>query len=340
MKHLQIILITWLLLIMTFVISAQDSCGLDIDVSPGNYGLITPGDANNLRVIPGASGELTGQIAGNAWFEVLSNAACSGGFTWLEIDSAYGTGWTVISNNDEVFVTIYEGAVISESGVSLILPDELADAVSIEIIDGDRGFPAYLSITFEGYIDPGANPYRVAQIRIFVADDFEETNSMATGAAQVNFPLMIELLNSQGDLNTYEINDIPEFYPGAAQMIYASPYYVPFSDGMGYRFLAAYAQNTIPISNEILEYRFQGFTWDDIYFVDASFPIDAPENFEFPDYEPVEVAQAEDNGAVRYNEYVTESSEALEALDNTEFIPNLRLIDALLASLQIEEPFD
>ena len=285
-------------------------------------------------------GDLVGQIPGNGFFEVLSETECSGGFTWLEVDSSYGTGWTVISNSDDVFVDIFEGEHYADNGVSLVLPDALADSLTIEINDDNRGFPTYLLITFEGYIDPGSSEFNAAKIRIMDANGFEEIESMATGAARVNFPLMIELLDTQPDLSSYEINDLPEFYPGAAQMIYASPYYVPFSGGMGYRFIAAYAQDTIPISNEMLQYRYQGFTWDDVYLVDVSFPIDAPEDYEYPAYDPYEAAQADDNGAAEYNAYINEISDTLETYDNSEFIPDLRLIDALLASLQIEEPFD
>lgn len=70
----------------------------------GGQGRVLPGDANNVRDIPDASGALVGQIPGGGVFAVLEGPTCDpAGRAWWRVDYNGLIGWTVEGAGDEYY---------------------------------------------------------------------------------------------------------------------------------------------------------------------------------------------------------------------------------------------
>ena len=100
----------------------------------------------------------------------------------------------------------------------------------------------------------------------------------------------------------------------------------------GYRFVGRFAQDANPVTNQGLQYIYQGFTSDAEYLVAFFAPVrtDALVN------SAGEVAQDEqDRLNADYSGYMQERAVMLNGLDSTTWQPDLATLDALVASLTI-----
>jgi hypothetical protein len=100
----------------------------------------------------------------------------------------------------------------------------------------------------------------------------------------------------------------------------------------GYRFVGRFAQDANPVTNQGLQYIYQGFTSDAEYLVAffATVRTDALVN------SAGEVAQDEqDRLNADYSGYMQERAAMLNGLDSTTWQPDLATLDALVASLTI-----
>jgi|GEM_PF-415900 len=102
----------------------------------------------------------------------------------------------------------------------------------------------------------------------------------------------------------------------------------------GYRFIGRWAQDANPIINGNLQYVYQGFTNDGKYLVSFWYPVTTaalPDSMStFPEREQ----QRFDSDP---QAYIEEQIAALNQLAPSDFEPNLETLDALVASLRIEE---
>ncbi|MBC8171243.1 MAG: hypothetical protein H7X77_06210 [Anaerolineae bacterium] len=72
---------------------------------PGEVGLVLPGDANNVRDIPDASGVLLGKISAGEEFYVLEGPECDpAGRAWWQVDYNGIVGWTVEGQGEEYYL--------------------------------------------------------------------------------------------------------------------------------------------------------------------------------------------------------------------------------------------
>ncbi|MEO0595995.1 MAG: SH3 domain-containing protein, partial [Chloroflexota bacterium] len=270
---------------VTIPTHAQD-CGLEIDTEAGDFALLSSGLPNNIRAEADTTADRLGQIPPNGFFVLLSEGVCSEGVTWFEVQTPTIIGWTIGSSDNTVFFETYSGTLAGSRDVGFILPDGLASGATVETIEATERFPSYRLITFEDFVEVSGDNFVEARIRIFDATVFENLSGQAADGATFAFPLIADLIASEDDLSAFATNEIPEFALGSAQIAFASPMYIPNYDGMGYRYIASYAQNFVSVTNDFLEYRYQGYSSDNAYFIDASFPIDAPES-DFPIYDAV-----------------------------------------------------
>jgi hypothetical protein len=118
----------------------------------------------------------------------------------------------------------------------------------------------------------------------------------------------------------------------AAQVFHAQLEYLNFQNGQGVRFVSQYSQDISPVFNRSLFYTFQGLTGDGAYYVAAFFPLSAEG---LPDEPTVEDYPA---FAAEYQEYLTETTEQLDALRADQFQPNLDVLDNLIKSLVVAVP--
>lgn len=115
--------------------------------------------------------------------------------------------------------------------------------------------------------------------------------------------------------------------------------YVRFKNGRGVLFLTQWNTETEQVTNEGLEYAFQGITDDGQYHIYAEFSVASPT---LPTgLEPEVQAWNEKNYLLshkskEYQRYLRPVLKKLEALPANQFQPNLELLEKLVESLQIE----
>ena len=80
---------------------AQDDTGescsglTPVSLIVGEFGRVSPGNANNVRSAPNTSGERLGTIPGGEEFSILDGPQCSDGLVWWQVDYQGLVGWTV-----------------------------------------------------------------------------------------------------------------------------------------------------------------------------------------------------------------------------------------------------
>ncbi|MBZ0287206.1 MAG: SH3 domain-containing protein [Anaerolineae bacterium] len=329
-------------------------CGQAPQLAVGGIGQVTPGSPNNVRAEPGRDADRVGQISGGQIFIVLDGPICAEGFTWWQVTFSSGTeqvtGWTVESSADEYFVNPLEGELVTYEGedvsVSFVLPDIIASRADIayyeEVLPTDaepwNHSPARIEIAFAGdYPDADyRQPYDAPIIEIFTRDAFEGIDNMLGSAGNYAIEEMGILLSEHTDLTTFGIfeNRLPDYTAGAANSLLAFLDYWDFLSGGGIRFMSYYAQDFTGPTNMNLTYRYQGLTFDGTYFVSARFSVDAPE---LP--EAFDISAAANDGSDDFDtftQYTQDNAVFFEAIPADEYTPNLKLLDALIASLRIE----
>jgi hypothetical protein len=116
---------------------------------------------------------------------------------------------------------------------------------------------------------------------------------------------------------------------GSAVVVKAQEKPLAFQNGSGDRSLETFGQNHYGVSNASLKYVFRGYTTDQQYAVYVQIPV---RTASLPDVEPT---LAEKQDVLQYNQQAVQS---LNALTPGDFTPNLDLLDALVASIQVGAP--
>ncbi len=120
----------------------------------------------------------------------------------------------------------------------------------------------------------------------------------------------------------------PEGYRGGAAVIFhAQEKLLHFREGTGTRTLETFGQNYYGVSNEALKYAFRGYREGKQYAVYVQIPV---RTASLPDTEPTLPADIQT--------YYQQTIQSVNALTPADFNPNLDLLDALVASIQIEKP--
>lgn len=329
---------------LTAVVSGQDGCpyGLAPRLAAGELGRVTPGPANNLRAEPARRAEKLGQIAAGQVFRVVDGPACVDDFTWWQVEygvaDGWVTGWTVESGASDYFLEPLAGEVVRFGEVSLILPPDVAEyseGIFAEAVTGDvkayNNMPAYVEFTFEGYPDEDYPEFDYPSVRVYEVDAFDGIENMLGDAGQSTMEELPRVLEEWPDLYSFGViyNRIPDETPGAANALLTQMRYLSFRSGSGYRFVTFYAQNFVGTTNHLLMYRYLGLTDDGKYFISARFPIDSP-NLPAP-------FDDQSDGFGVFESYAHESAELFDAIAPQDYTPDLNLLDALIASLEVGE---
>ncbi|MBE2221768.1 MAG: hypothetical protein IAF02_09520 [Anaerolineae bacterium] len=118
----------------------------------------------------------------------------------------------------------------------------------------------------------------------------------------------------------------------AMQMFQAQVQWLDFENGFGVRFLTAYTQDTVPVSNERLVYVFYGMTDDGLHGITAVFPLAAAA---LPDTAPAMTEAEYTAFNQNYAAEMTAVTDQLNALANDDFSLPLSQLDALVQSIYI-----
>jgi hypothetical protein len=236
----------------------------------------------------------------------------------------------------------YSGAVagIDEYGVSFQYDPYLAAGIQPQIVDAfteDSGMnylllPQHLSFTFlNGYADTEPllkrqqlNLETMPQIVIYPAAAYSAMHHLARVQIEQLQALLATRPSTPGGLLPY----LP--LHNASQVFHSQVAYLAFANGAGVRYVTAFSQEASPVTNQQLIYTFQGLTEDGRYYVAAFFPVTTavlPDTIQVDDWEAF---------SVNYATYVAETKAALNDLTPHDFAPDFSLLDAVVASLQVE----
>ena len=123
----------------------------------------------------------------------------------------------------------------------------------------------------------------------------------------------------------------PAGYRGGASVIFKSQEMaLSFQNGSGDRGLETFGQDHYGVSNESLKYVFRGYRADRQYGVYVQVPIHTAN---LPEAAPTLTTDIQD--ILDYNQ---ETAQSINVLTPADFTPNLDLLDALVASIQVETP--
>ncbi len=222
--------------------------------------------------------------------------------------------------------------LVEYNGVSFSYPPELASGVKSETVaapdqpqqgPGWANPPTYDRFTFEEYIIPDAFP--AANIAVYPVLETASRSSFAKDQIET---LQDILANKP---------EAPEQLPylplvNAAMVFSAQFSYQSFASGEGIRFVTMFAQSINPITNQGLFYTFQGLTSDGRYYVAATFPV---RTVALPDDVPADFDW--DELAANYEPYIDDVVATLDELSNSDFEPDLALLDDTVATIKVEK---
>ena len=242
--------------------------------------------------------------------------------------------------------------VVSYKGITFTFDSSLASKVLAETIPANTGgqaaeiFPEHSAFSLVGFRRPSRLSPRSREIRIFPLARFRKINP----AVDYEVRSLLEILKKRptaATLNSQMVKAredktddplpfIPMFSAGHAFVAHIR--YVKFKQGNGILFLTQWVTETEQISNEGLEYAFQGITEDGKHYVSAEFPVEA--TFLPRGDEPAVMKWNEKNYLLpieskEYQDYLRPVVAKLEALPAKKFLPRLELLEQLIASLEV-----
>ncbi len=188
--------------------------------------------------------------------------------------------------------------------------------------------PRHILLRPLGYPSP-ANALHSPQIRIYPVARYVELLPWAEEQVEA----LRTLLATRPPLSPAPDN-LPFLPPfNAAQMFATQARYLDFGNGSGIRYLTQYGQAIYPINNSDLFYTYQGLSADGTYYISAIFPVAHP------------LLPAEGNTPPggdwnafydQFASYVADLSTALDVQPDAAFVPNLTLLDSMMASLTVQ----
>jgi hypothetical protein len=245
-----------------------------------------------------------------------------------------------------------DGDVFSFQGVSFIVPPAWEAIVQAEVVAEEpfvddmppfAVYPEHIAFHFapedhfETMISPTIAVYRVDDIQQM----FVGTN-MSTAVNETMSTLQGSIASGLAAAN------IPVFpFIGAAELFRDKAEVLAFQNGSGVRALAQYGQAYWFIHNGGVSYYYQGLTEDGQFYVTVRLPVRV--TFLIDGYEPSMNANPSAIQIQEYDMAVWEETEAaitayndevynrFQSMQPDELFPSLASIDALVASLRVEE---
>jgi len=126
--------------------------------------------------------------------------------------------------------------------------------------------------------------------------------------------------------------------------------YLDFANGAGVRGLVQYMQDFFFFTNNGLTYEYNGLTQDGRYFVSVHYPIGVPFLMELngitlppTNINPQAIAIPEwpsdfEQQRQVIEDYNTEALQRFEQMSESDALPNLALLDALVQSIEVSKP--
>lgn len=250
-------------------------------------------------------------------------------------------------NNSPMLATIsYQGISFSyDPALGAVLPQTVAEVpASADTLPGDY-WPAHIAFTFVNAaagdtltnLDyyPQLNIYKTDDIVAFKDDFFtkalQDLNGLTETGGAGDFSQYEQVPTDDSNLTLPHLPPIP-----AGQVMRAQAEYLPVTDGIGIRYLTAYASDVSPLTDNDITYTYQGatnqFKGDKPgYYIAFTYPIktgvlpaDVPADFDYNTFSA---------------NYVSEMNAAIQKINTADpgtLNPTLASLDALVQSIKIE----
>ncbi|MEE4194568.1 MAG: hypothetical protein V2J07_05145 [Anaerolineae bacterium] len=217
-------------------------------------------------------------------------------------------------------VSFYFDPSLASGAYGEIVPEQIPNEEEIYAFPE----PAHILIHFNNYVI--GTHFHTPEIRVFPAPQYREVSE----GAVYNLDLLHNVLSEQ--LRDEEYYPLLPIVP-AGQIIVAQVDFLDFENGRGVRYLTQLGQALSPANNNSIFYSFQGITNDGQYFISAILPVHHPEllnNWEDvgSDWEPYYSQEA-------WEEYKSQTEEAINNYPVDSFAPSLVLLDDLFRSIRI-----
>ncbi len=344
---IRLFLILSLLVLTVFPVMSQDACVQPTHVAVGEDGRVLRGDANNVRANPDTSAELVGKIVGGGEFTVLSEPVCDADYVWIQVQAGDLMGWTVEATVDEYWVQPITGNIYENAYVSLMIPDELATDVNLEVEDELQTMGGLFPIRVTGEIEIVEDVPLYRAPRLVVAPIAEFENGFAERAQDAIDDLNI-LFDTDSEFTELILENVtpgqsaPEltfpadpFMIASRRLLVVAPHYVDMTNGRGIAFITMYGQDIFPVNNNAVFYNFVGITTDEQYLVSFRYPVQT-------DMLVGQETVFEDipNWRDTYSTYIQQATESLNTLASDEWHPALDDLDAVIQSIQVIGGFE
>lgn len=310
----------------------------------GAYGVVTPGDANNLRAEPSAGAALVGKVQPGVPFMVhYRDAVCADGFLWRKISTVALTGWTVERKLDggEPFIVPYEAPeprevgtvledgtiVVEDSGISFTVPAAF-DVTTVTVVPevglfGDVMSAQPSSLVFRLYAEGDAPVAKIAVYPFAVNEGV---------FAYWEYDAVETILEERPALPEYAAGHRMPQAPigGVAALFGGAPAYVAFQSGDGLRYLTYFAQTSVLFkANYTFTYMYRGVSADRNFYIAGEAAVRVP-----ADSIPAPVSRDD----ATYDRYLRQFEANLNAQATGAFTPDLALMDSIFASLTVVDP--
>ncbi len=185
--------------------------------------------------------------------------------------------------------------------------------------------PAAIRFLFDGAIAQNYFDPHLAQVLVYKTADWV---NLDPSTAQVVSDLKSLLLSKPASYT----GTLPLLPPiSASQVFHAKDQYLDFHNGSGIGYITAYKQDVSPLTASQIFYTFQGLTNDGQYYVAAFYPISttllpAQDNMTGEEYQQF---------FQEYDSYLVTVTEQLNELLPAGYVPDLRLIEDLMRSIEI-----
>ena len=266
---------------------------------------------------------------------------------------------------------------VTYKGVTFTFDPSLTSEVRSETIPASTEgkpsdiWPEHAGFTLVGYPRQRSLPENDPQIRVFSIPLFREAFALASKEYMKTLvqPAKAEDWTRNFDAEVKDLKSLLATKPGkpslrgfltklrrdhgcgpsmpflpmweVCQAFIARPRYVKFRNGEGVLFLTQMnVSETSQVTNQGLEYAFQGITNDGQHYIYAEFSVAAP--FLPKGDEPAVQAWNRKNYLLshkspQYQRYVRPIVAKLEALPSNQFKPNLQLLEQLIQSLDVRQ---
>jgi hypothetical protein len=216
---------------------------------------------------------------------------------------------------------------VSENGIQFVMNNSIAPTVYPQQSDGDLQYRQFL-------FAPAGLCREVGCVTIYEVESFR---TEIPGGDDIMDELAASLERSSSSF-------IPTW--GAAILLQAGDKPLDFMNGTGRRAIVMRGQDGFFANNEAVIYDFHGLTADGRYYVNVTIPIDIP--FLIDTYNPSlnsnenaypipELPDDYQQATILMRDYNAEVKALIDELPEAEFMPDLALLDALVASLVVAD---